>query len=145
METSYPDLAGMLGITGGHGSTLAPLHIIERIQEGLSVATLYNVTAQIAPGDAQFVFQIIPRASLARRKSGLKRLTADESNRLARLANVWTLAEKIWQSADSARDFLFRQHPMLDGDKPVDVVLKSELGAELVRNILGRLMYGTAA
>jgi putative toxin-antitoxin system antitoxin component (TIGR02293 family) len=144
METSFSDLAGMLEISGRGGSAAAPLNIIGQIQQGLSVATLYKVTGQIAPDDAQFVFRIIPRASLARRKSGSKLLTADESDRLARLANVWTLAKKVWQSAEGARDFLFRAHPMLDGRKPIDVILQSELGAELVRNILGGLMHGTA-
>ena len=45
----------------------------------------------------------------------------------------------------AARDFLFRPHPMLEDELPVDVVLRSEFGAELVIDILGRLKYGSAA
>lgn len=144
METSFSDLAGLLGISAS-GASPAPLHIIDRIRQGLPVATLYRVTRQIAPGDAQFVFRIIPKASLARRKSRQQALTGDESDRLARLASIWGLAEKVWQSDGAARNFLFRPHPMLDGHKPIDVILQSELGAELVRSILGGLLHGTAA
>ena len=145
METSYSDLAGILGIRGSAGRTANPIQIIEQIQRGLSLAALHKVSGQILPGDAQFVFRIVPRASLARRKNKSSPLTADESSRLARLASVWTLAQSVWKDAESARAFLFRSHPMLNGKKPIDIVLMSELGAELVRGILGRLMYGTAA
>ncbi len=145
METAYAELAGILGISGPGGFPPAPLQLVERIQQGLPIATLYSISTQIAPGDKQFVARIVSRASLARRKVNSKPLTPDESYRLARVANVWGLAEKVWQSAEGARNFLFRAHPMLDGRKPIDVILESELGAELVRSILGGLLHGTAA
>jgi putative toxin-antitoxin system antitoxin component (TIGR02293 family) len=145
MEIPYLELAGMLDIRAPGSSPLGPVQIVDRIQRGLSVAVLYKISGQIAPGDTQFVFRIVPKASLARRKQGPKPLTADQSNRLARLAGVWKLAESVWQDPGEARSFLFRSHPMLEARRPIDVVLESELGGELVRSILGRLLYGTAA
>lgn len=145
MEIPYSELAGMLGIRATRGSSRGPVQIVDRIQQGLPVAALYNVSGRIAPGDSQFVFRIVPKASLARRKQGPKSLTADQSNRVARLASVWKLAESVWKDSDEARAFLFRAHPMLEGRKPIDIVLESELGGDLVRSILGRLLYGTAA
>ncbi len=34
---------------------------------------------------------------------------------------------------------------MLEGRRPVDVVLATDMGARLVEDILGRLKYGSAA
>ncbi len=76
---------------------------------------------------------------------GTSRLSAQEGARLARVARVWALALDVWQSEGEARDFLFRAHPMLEDRLPVDVVIQSEIGAELVLDVLGRLKYGTAA
>ncbi len=143
MEISYPDLAGILDFPAATQGS--PLRIIDRIQQGLPVTTLYHVSERIAPGDAKFVFLFVPKASLARRKRRAEHLTAEESNKVARAAGVWKLAENVWQNEKDARAFLLRSHPMLEGRRPIDVVLESEFGADLVRNILGRLQYGSAA
>src|SRR5436305_12714562 len=103
MEIPYSELAGMLGIRAARGSSWGPVQIVDRIQRGLPVTALYSVSGQIAPGDKQFVFRIVPKASLARRKQGPKPLTPDESSRLARLASTWKLAESVWQDAGEAR------------------------------------------
>jgi len=58
---------------------------------------------------------------------------------------VWSLALEVWGSDQEARDFLFRTHPMIDDRRPVDVVIQSEFGAEMVIDILGGLKYGSAA
>jgi putative toxin-antitoxin system antitoxin component (TIGR02293 family) len=145
MEIPYTELAGVLGIRRPRASSWGPVQIVDRIQRGLPISSVYSVSGQVAPGDSQFVFRIVPKASLARRKQGPKPLTADQSNRVARLASVWKVAESVWKEPEKARAFLFRPHQMLEGRKPIDVVLESELGGDLVRSILGRLQYGTAA
>lgn len=145
METSYADLARILGLSQSGHPPVAPLQIIDQIQNGLPIKILYDVSNRLAPADTNFKFRIISRSSLTRRRSERKPLTAEESNRLARLVAVWTYAEKVWKSQEEARAFLFRPHPMLQGRKPIDVITESEFGAELVKGILGRLLYGTAA
>ncbi len=65
--------------------------------------------------------------------------------RVARLARLWGLAVEVWGSEDEARDFLFRPHAMLEDRRPVDIVIQSEIGAELVLEILQGLKYGSAA
>lgn len=145
MKTPYAELAGMLGISGPGGSPLGPLQLVARIRQGLPLATLYSVSGQIAPGDKHFVTRIVSRASLSRHKASAKPLTPDESNRLARVAAVWSSANSVWRDPDLAREFLFRPHMMLEGRRPIDCIVESELGAELVKDILGRLVHGTAA
>jgi putative toxin-antitoxin system antitoxin component (TIGR02293 family) len=74
-----------------------------------------------------------------------ERLTTQESSRVERVARVWALAVKVWKSDESARAFLWREHPLLDLRRPIDVVMANDLGAKLVEDILGRLRHGTAA
>lgn len=119
-----------------------PIAFLERVNAGLSVVALHRVARQLAPADSAFVYQLIPKSTLARRRS---RLTAEESAKLARIARSWEQAIAVWGSPESARAFLQRPHPSLEGKRPIDVVLASEFGAPLVEGILGRLRVGTAA
>ena len=68
----------------------------------------------------------------------------DQSVINARLASVWTQAVRIWKAEEAARDFLYRKHALLGGRRPIDLVWEDEIGAELVRDVLGRLEYGSA-
>ena len=135
------DLAGMLGVKPRRAES--PLYLIRKIQDGLPVSALDRIAKQIAPNDANFRYRIVPRSSLARRRQN-GRLSPEEGARLARLANLWSFACDVWKSNRDAREFLFRRHMLLEDRPPVDVVIESELGAELVRYILGGLLHGTA-
>ena len=147
MSIAAPEsMAGVLGIAAGTGPKATTLDIVDHIQKGFAVKALYRVSDFLAPGDVNFKFQIVSKATLARRKKQPgARLTAHESDRLARLAKVWTFAREVWGDDEGARAFLFRPHPMLRGRRPIDVILGTELGARLVEEILGRLQYGSAA
>lgn len=70
------------------------------------------------------------------------RLTRDEGDRLARVATVFSFALSIYKEPEKAREFLSRPHAMLDGRRPLDVVLATGLGADEVTNLLGRAAYG---
>ncbi len=118
--------------------------LISRIESGLPVRALDRVSAKLAPGDAQFKYRLVPKATYDRRKARHK-LSADEGERLARLARVWSLAVDVWHDETEAREFLFRPHAMLEDRRPVDVVIQSEIGAGLVLDVLGGLKYGSAA
>ena len=50
-----------------------------------------------------------------------------------------------YKNEEEAREFLFRPHPMIEDKRPIDVVILSEFGAEMVVDILGGLKYGSAA
>ena len=138
-------VADVLGL--GMGGALLPMSLMSVIEKGLPLAALDRLAKAVAPDDAAFSFRMVPRATLARRRKApaMARLSADESARVARLAEVWALARDVWGSDEAARAFLFRPHPMLDGRRPIDVVLANEFGRPLVEGILGGLQYGSAA
>ena len=138
------DVAAVLGISVAPLDALSPLALILRIEHGLPVKTLDRVAGAIAPDDAQFKYRLVPKATLERRRAS-NRLSPEEGARLARLARVWGEALDVWGGEDEARDFLFRPHPMAEDSRPIDLVIQSEFGAEMVIDILGGLKYGTAA
>lgn len=125
----------------------AGLSLIQEVERGLPVSALDRLVRSLAPHDAMFAFRLVPRATLARRRTGgtrAPRLSPAESDRVARLAKVWAMAREVWKDDDAAREFLFRPHMLLGGRPPVDVVLASEFGGPLVEGVLGRLQYGSA-
>lgn len=121
----------------------APLDLIHLIDRGLPLTALDRVAETIA-GDTSFKYRIVPKASLARRRQ-THRLSADESERLARIARIWVAARAVWGSDEETRAFLNRPHPLLGDHRPLDLVVTSEMGAQLVDEVLGRLQFGTAA
>ncbi len=77
-----------------------PLPLMSAVARGLPLASLDRVVHRLAPSDVGFAFQIVPGATLARRRKASAaaqdraegRLSADEGARLARLAGVWAMA-----------------------------------------------------
>jgi len=122
---------------------LTPLGYVDWVNEGLPAETLDKVTGAVAPNDRQFVNRLVGSKSTRYRRFD-KPLSVESGFRTVRVAIVWVMALDVWKSEDAARAFLNRPHPMLEGRKPIDVAIQSELGAEMVRSILGELKYGTA-
>lgn len=137
-------IARILGIARGHEEA-TPFLIIGSIEQGFPVTSLDRVADLIAPDHSDFKYRFVPKATLARRRGKGVRLTVEESDRLARIAKIWAHAVDVWHDDEKARAFLFRSHPMLEGRRPIDAALSTEMGAELVDQILGRLEYGSAA
>jgi putative toxin-antitoxin system antitoxin component (TIGR02293 family) len=138
------NVAGVLGLPAKALEAGSPFTLISRIEDGLPVKAVERVAHLLAPHDPQFKYRLVPKATLERRKA-TKKLSPEEGARLARLAKVWSAARDVWGSDDEARDFLFRPHSMAEDKRPIDLVIQSEFGAELIVDILGRLKYGTAA
>jgi putative toxin-antitoxin system antitoxin component (TIGR02293 family) len=138
------DVAAVLGLTARPVEAHSPMTLIFRIEHGLPVKALDKVAHLLAPDDAQFKYRLVPKATLERRRTANK-LSPEEGARLARLAKLWSVARDVWGGDDEARDFLFRPHPMAEDRRPIDLIIQSEFGAELIVDILGRLKYGSAA
>jgi putative toxin-antitoxin system antitoxin component (TIGR02293 family) len=142
MITPTAQISAFLGIKAANA-----LALMSEVEKGLPSQALDRVAKSIAPADRQFPYKIVPRATLARRKTAGTskwRLSITEGTLLARLTAVWALALDVWGTEPPARRFMFEPHPLLEGRRPIDVVLESEFGRPVVENILGRLKYGAA-
>jgi len=76
--------------------------------------------------------------SLLRRKHG--RLNPVESERFLRLVRVVARAEHVLGARDAAIDWLRTPNPALGGEKPI-LLLDTEIGADTVNEVLGRIEY----
>jgi len=82
----------------------------------------------------------LPERTLARRKKE-RRLRADESDRLLRVARVATSAEDVLGAQAKAGRWLQTPNRALAGAMPLDL-LDTDLGAEEVMTILGHIERG---
>jgi putative toxin-antitoxin system antitoxin component (TIGR02293 family) len=128
---------------GTEAEPVSGVRYLDLVEKGLPLRSLYKVVELVAPENAEFKYRIVSKASLARHKPQ-KRLSPNHSVVVSRLAEVWANALRIWKSEEAAREFLYRRHPLLDQRKPIDLVLENEIGAGLVKSVLGRLEFGSA-
>jgi putative toxin-antitoxin system antitoxin component (TIGR02293 family) len=121
---------------------LADVWLGRKIAAGLPARALERVAAQVGV-DHRVSESIVPRATWARRRR-TGRLSAAEGAKLERLARAWVMALDVMGSAENAREFLSRAHPLLGGEVPLDLIA-TEPGTRAVEQVLGRLKYGSAA
>jgi putative toxin-antitoxin system antitoxin component (TIGR02293 family) len=141
---AWLEAASFLQIPSKNKSLVSPFQLLDILDKGLPVSSVDRIAGALAPDDAEFRYRIVPKATLARVKVKRRRLNKTQSELVARLAEVWTDAIRVWKSDEAARSFLNRKHPLLDNKRPIDLTLQSEIGAQLVRDVLGRLEHGTA-
>lgn len=131
------ELLGGRAAVGRSVKTLADLD--EAINLGLPRSALDRVIEFAAPPTerAKLRNRVIPRASYQRSR----RLSAVHSATTERLARIASMARRIWEDDDKARDFLWRPHPELRGRRPIEAAL-TELGAREVEEVLQRGVHG---
>lgn len=138
-------IAELLGVTP-KTRVFTSLDLAEEVTRGLSVHAVDRLCGMIAPAEPGLRYQIVSKATLARRhKTAKQRLSREESDRLARLARLWAFATDVWGSDAAARQFLAEPHPLLGGRVPREMATETEIGARAVEELLGRLKYGSAA
>ncbi|MFL6248165.1 MAG: antitoxin Xre-like helix-turn-helix domain-containing protein [Thermoanaerobaculia bacterium] len=116
--------------------------IIKAVEKGFSWKTFERFVKNIGlPADRIADVMGIPRRTLARRKVE-GRLKADESDKLLRLARVFGSALDLFDgNREAATLFLTDINIALGGVAPIDFA-RTELGAEEVENLVGRIQYG---
>lgn len=144
-EIQARSIAEMLGIKP-KSQAFTSLDLAREVGRGLPVLAIDRVCGAIAPSEPSLRYRIVSKATLARRRKAAKRrLSRDESDRLARLARLWAFAVGVWGSEEAARRFLSAPYALLGGRVPLEVATETEIGARTVEELLGRLKYGSAA
>ena len=88
------------------------------------------------------VTHVVRSAANLRRRRDAGRLTPEESDRLVRLARLWSAALGLHDGdGDAARRWLRSPRPALDGRSPLDYAV-TEVGAREVEDLIGRLEHG---
>jgi putative toxin-antitoxin system antitoxin component (TIGR02293 family) len=137
---SIPDLLGgevVLGRSMNKGGALAEL-----VREGLPVKALLLLAERLDLRQAEISEKIgIPKRTLTRRLTQHSRLTAAESDRAVRLAQVYANAAETLGSGDKAAAWLKTPNRALRGGRPLDQ-LDTDPGVREVEDVLGRIAYG---
>lgn len=129
----------ILQLKGAH-----PLAWVIAIRRGFPIAALDSVRRNIDATNIELAQALgtSVRSLAARRHKGA--LSASESERLLSLAKVVSCAESVFDNLDKGLTWLREPNISLDGVAPISL-LDTELGAELVADVLGRIEYGICA
>src|SRR5580693_8033923 len=137
---TIPDVLGgeiILGKRAHHGGAMA-----EMVREGLPVKALFLLAQRLDLRQAEISEKIgIPQRTLTRRLAQHSRLTAAESDRTVRLAQVYSTAVETLGDGDKAAAWLKTPNRALRGGRPIDQ-LDTDPGVREVEDVLGRIAYG---
>ena len=126
-----------------HGNVTTLLDVSDRIERGFQpkaldrVKTLFEMTDRQMSHALGVSLKTVGRA----RQSQTQRLTPGISDRLFRLARVFSFAQEVLGDEDSARAWLRSAQLGLNNRIPLDL-LSTEAGSREVEDLLGRIEYG---
>jgi putative toxin-antitoxin system antitoxin component (TIGR02293 family) len=115
--------------------------LINAVRRGLRVSTVDAVVEELdAPRSEVLSTLRIARRTMERRKL-TDRLLPGESERVYRLAKILAFAESVLGTREKARHWLSAPNRALGRVTPLSL-LETEVGADEVTNVLGRIEYG---
>jgi putative toxin-antitoxin system antitoxin component (TIGR02293 family) len=118
------------------------LEMASLILAGLPTTVLRRVAAFLGLRPAKVGSLVnINEKTLERRLKAHARLKPDESERVARLMRIISLAASVLESEVHAREWLNRPLRELDGRTPLQMTA-TEPGAREVERVLGRIEHG---
>ncbi len=134
-------LAAILGLPRS-GARAKPGRLADLIRAGLPVASFEHVSRYTNLGRRRLAALVsISERTLDRRLRLRKRFEPDESDRLARVARVFVMAEDEFGSRAAAERWMDAPNRSLDGARPIDF-LDTELTSRDVEDLLGGLRSG---
>jgi putative toxin-antitoxin system antitoxin component (TIGR02293 family) len=137
---TLPDVLGGEAVLGRTAATSGAM--AELVREGLPAESLSTLAKRLDLRQAEISAKIgIPQRTLTRRLARHGRLTAAESDRTVRLAQVYATAIDTLGSEEKAAQWLKTPNRALRGNRPLDQ-LDTDPGVREVEDILGRIAYG---
>lgn len=84
---------------------------------------------------------VVPKRTMARRKSASANLNQVETDRAFRVAHVIKDAERVFGDKQKAHGWLRSPRPQFSGQTPLSL-LATEVGTRMVENMLGQIDHG---
>lgn len=138
-------MVSILGGTRRLGKPIKSDRDLERlVTAGLPGESVKIVVDRIYPDSPHHYYEVVPRSTLNRKLNDGLPLPLQYSEKVERLARTYAFALEVWVEEEDAREFMTKKHPMLDDRTPFEACM-TELGARQVEQILGRLLFGSAA
>lgn len=117
---------------------------LQAVESGVSVATMANFVASSGIEFRTIYDIVIPARTLKHRKARKEPLTADESDKLARLIRSYDHAVRVLGERGKALHWLNKPLRRFAGRTPLQM-LRTEFGARMVEETLGQIDYGMFA
>ena len=129
-----------LSLLGLRSSDTAAL--LKRLDEGLSYAAFERLKRRLKVSSQELAdAALITQRTLARRKKA-GRMQPDESDRLVRLARVFSRAIELYGGdSEGAQAWLMRPNRALGGASPFEMA-KTEVGAGEVERLISQIEHG---
>ena len=111
-------------------------------RDGLPVATVPALAGKLTM-DRKALARVvgISDRTLSRRLAHSAKLSAEESDRMVRLARVVAMATETFGTSDKASLWLKTPNRVLEGSSPIDL-LDTDAGTRSVETTLGRIAWG---
>jgi putative toxin-antitoxin system antitoxin component (TIGR02293 family) len=113
------------------------------VESRLPLTSVDSLTSHGLSDEELYSF-ILPRRTLAHRRTRREPLTHEESDRAVRFARIASLAEGVFGDDAKASRWLRKPKVRFDERTPLEL-LRTEAGARLVEEMLLQLDYGFAA
>lgn len=121
-----------------------PLERAAAVAKGLPAKAIRDLVADRAVSLADIARVVGPRRTLDRRLKENKRLSPEESDRLARFVATLDLASEVLGGREVAVGWLTSPKRRFNGQSPLDL-LKTNVGTRLVEEVLLQARYGFTA
>lgn len=128
------------------GKTILGKHIlsgndfVSLIHRGLPAASASYILKHGFLSKKEFNWLVVPERTFMRRLKE-KKLSTEESDKLARFIRIRQFAIDVLGSAEEANAWLREKNVMLQGERPLDL-LDTDSGSQLVETLLGRIAHG---
>jgi len=116
----------------------------KQVERGLPLATLEEFAAYSGFAMKDLLEVVIPLRTLKHRRQRREPLSAEESDRLARVARLWELAVKVFGNPDKARRWLTKPKVRFEERSPL-AMMRSDLGGRGVEEMLIQIDEGMFA
>jgi putative toxin-antitoxin system antitoxin component (TIGR02293 family) len=113
----------------------------KEVERGLPLSMLDEFSAYSGISVKDLLEVVIPPRTLKHRRQRNEPLSADESDRLARVAKIYELAVKVYGDREDGRDWLTSSMRRFDGRTALSM-LQTEVGEQAVQEFLIQIDEG---
>ena len=117
---------------------------LESVEAGVPVDTMTSFVSASGVELKDIYEVVIPARTLKHRRSRCEPLSADESDKLARMVRIFDHAVAVFGDAERARKWLLSPKKRFDQRTPMHM-LRTDLGGRMVEEMLGQIEHGMFA
>jgi len=138
-ESLYTRIGSLLGLRAGVHSEV---DLIDRLERGISVASLQTLRARTGLTDEETFHLIAPRRTLSRREGLGQSLSPEEADKAVRVARVSARAQQVFGGKPEYAAAWLREPKSALGERTPMQALATESGALAVEELLIGIEHG---